>query len=393
MLVYLSGGVGRTEHINSLQEKRHPMTATIDYSSRMKPNVDVPIQRAALSDHQRRLVESNIGLVYVHMKHYVTPRRIPWTQREWEDLVQEGTLGLIRAAQDFLPHGSIPFAAFALPRIHTAVRKAMLQRFGNAIGRGKSTPARGPAVVHADRLATIAESRADSVPDACAALDGLGDRPDGIDNTVGARLREKYERAVRRAVEKAKMHHTNNAGDSRLPELLATERFLVPDPLDRKPYRRIARDSGVPYTRVLHYDRMLREFIRRSLENDPEFEELLRLSRSETRGLEVRLTGSLEKRLALLGSAELLQRLLHSSDQQRGQLAARLFALSAQSLNALLLTELQSLPARAREELLSESTPVPIYNPDTKTVEMPGSCRVRHRNQNLSPTSETVVES
>jgi DNA-directed RNA polymerase specialized sigma subunit len=85
-----------------------------------------PMTRAALDDARRDLVRNNIGLVHVHMKHYVAPHHIPWTQREWEDLVQEGCLGLIRAAQDFKPESKIPFAAFALPRIHTAIRRVML---------------------------------------------------------------------------------------------------------------------------------------------------------------------------------------------------------------------------------------------------------------------------
>ena len=95
---------------------------------------------APLNDEQRSLVQQNTGLVYVHMKNYVNPLGIPWTRREWDDLIQEGTLGLIRAAQKFDPARNIPFAAFALPRIHTAVRRAMLKRFGSGVAFGGGPP-------------------------------------------------------------------------------------------------------------------------------------------------------------------------------------------------------------------------------------------------------------
>ena len=83
----------------------------------------------ALSEVQRRRVRENLGLVGLHLRKHVRNLRTPRREREWEDLFQEGCLGLIRAAVDFAPEREIPFAAFALPRIHHAVSLALQSRF------------------------------------------------------------------------------------------------------------------------------------------------------------------------------------------------------------------------------------------------------------------------
>ena len=70
---------------------------------------------APLTDEQRRLVRKNIGLVAVHLRRYVRNLEVPRSDREWEDLFQEGCLALIRAALTFRTERGIPFAAFALP--------------------------------------------------------------------------------------------------------------------------------------------------------------------------------------------------------------------------------------------------------------------------------------
>ena len=82
-----------------------------------------------LTDDQRRLVRDNLGLVGVHLRRHVRGLDAPRRHREWEDLFQEGCLGLMRAAVAFDPARGIPFAAFALPRIHNAVSCALEEKF------------------------------------------------------------------------------------------------------------------------------------------------------------------------------------------------------------------------------------------------------------------------
>ncbi|MCH9002296.1 MAG: hypothetical protein IIC02_06955, partial [Planctomycetes bacterium] len=86
-------------------------------------------KQTRLSDTQRKLVSENIGLVAVHLRRHVANLAEPRRDREWDDLFQEGCLGLAAAAERFRPERGIPFAAFALPRIHNAVSKALQRRF------------------------------------------------------------------------------------------------------------------------------------------------------------------------------------------------------------------------------------------------------------------------
>ncbi len=85
--------------------------------------------RDPLTDEQSRLVNENLGLVGVHLRRHVHDLTRPRRDREWEDLFQEGCLGLIDAARRYRPERGIPFAAFALPRIHNAVRRALSTKF------------------------------------------------------------------------------------------------------------------------------------------------------------------------------------------------------------------------------------------------------------------------
>ena len=82
-----------------------------------------------LTDEQRRLVRDNVGLVAVHLRRNVVNLLHPKWEREWDDLFQEGCLGLIRAATAYRAERGIPFAAFALPRIHNAVSRAIQSKF------------------------------------------------------------------------------------------------------------------------------------------------------------------------------------------------------------------------------------------------------------------------
>ena len=81
---------------------------------------------SALTETQRRLVARNLGLVGLHLRRNVSNLAAPRRDREWDDLFQEGCLGLIQAAILFREDRGIAFAAFALPRIRNAVSRASL---------------------------------------------------------------------------------------------------------------------------------------------------------------------------------------------------------------------------------------------------------------------------
>jgi DNA-directed RNA polymerase specialized sigma24 family protein len=304
-----------------------------------------PLERAALSPQRRELVRANIGLVHVHLRSYRT-RGSEWTRREWDDFVQEGCLGLIRAAQDFDLAGRIPFAAFALPRIHKAVHRALMERHSAEIG------------VRSLGIGGVLEPRGRARPGLNDPVEALRDWHGTGPDTVGDRLRGKYDRAVRRALARQMTHQTLKAHQSVL-KCLCAERLLIPDPAVRKPYRRIAAEHGVPYARVTQLDRMLRMSVARTLENDPEFAELRRIARAQSDGVDTRPDPALNAHLARVTAAELLQRTLQSPAERRSRIVERLLELAPASLPAAIRRELESLPAEAREELFVIASPVP----------------------------------
>ncbi len=340
-------------------------------SGALKQKVARRMERAALDESRQALVRNNIGLVYVHMKHYVARHRVPWTQREWEDLVQEGCLGLIRAAQDFNPQGRIPFAAFALPRIHTAIRRVMVQRFGSgtAFAGGEAAAKRSLFGVSQRPDWSPRKPRRNSGDE--NPLDALGDWRGSNKDTLGIRLREKYERAVRRAVACVTQRDDSKQADAELVRVLATDRHLVPDEHGRRSFRDISRRLNAPYTRVIQCDQKLRVEIRRCLENDPEFTELQRRSQIEPRGVDAPAGERLDRELARLSAAELLQRLLHSPGGQREKTMTRLFEVAGPSLFEAIHLAIESLPIEAREDLLGESSPVcPESHPSGNATEV-----------------------
>jgi RNA polymerase sigma factor (sigma-70 family) len=66
-------------------------------------------------EERNRLVEENMGLVRS------VARRFAFTGREFEDLVQEGTLGLIRAANSYDPERGFAFSSHAWASIRNAI--------------------------------------------------------------------------------------------------------------------------------------------------------------------------------------------------------------------------------------------------------------------------------
>ena len=66
-----------------------------------------------MNDKQRKLVEDNIGLVY----HTLKKMNIYQNHKDYDDLVQEGTLGLMKAAENFNSELDVKFATYAVPNI------------------------------------------------------------------------------------------------------------------------------------------------------------------------------------------------------------------------------------------------------------------------------------
>lgn len=70
---------------------------------------------------QDRLVAANLRLVVMAVKHYSQN-----TSLSFEDLVQEGNIGLMRATQDFKPELGWKFATYAMYWIKQSISRAIL---------------------------------------------------------------------------------------------------------------------------------------------------------------------------------------------------------------------------------------------------------------------------
>jgi len=313
----------------------------------------------ALSEEQRRLVGDNLGLVAVHLRRFVPGVSAQRSDREWDDLFQEGCLGLIRAAAEYQAARGIPFAAFALPRIRTAVSRALAARSKAASGvlesasldESRSRPARtNPNRLSRPRAMPLDDARP-SRDSRRHALDVLGKE------TVGDRLRGKYERAVRCAAEEVLARPSVRGDRDKLLRVLTDERYLVPHEEDKRSFRKIAAQTQSSYARVVQCDRHLRSAIRRALEVDPEFAELRRLAGTDPRGVDTPVDEALERILAEVGAAEFIARFRLADDARRGRLIKQLLRLSTgdDELERTIGSRIQRLPEALREQLHRES--------------------------------------
>lgn len=302
-----------------------------------------------LSEEQRRLIRENLGLVGVHLRRNVADLRRRRCGRERDDLFQEGCLGLIRAALDFRPEKGIPFAAFALPRIHHAVSEALRKPLPERQAH------RGYPLSHSHR-------RKDKNPQPDSPL-GLSmaseeaserSRPDGATGreTIAQRMREKYERAVRKAAELAAGGYSRRGDREDLVSLLVEEHFLIPDEDSRRSMRQIARDTRSSCDRVSKCAQRMGKAIRTALGSDPEFRELRDLGRRAAAGYELFIDQDMDFHLAQTGAVEFIQRFRAGDHGVRGRMLQDLLGLSGAEVEALVHERFVSLPVKTREALL-----------------------------------------
>jgi hypothetical protein len=177
--------------------------------------------------------------------------------------------------------------------------------------------------------------------------------------TVGERLREKYERAVRCAAEEV-LHRVSIRGDrDKLVRVLTEERYLVPHEDEKRSYRKIAAQTRSSYARVAQCDKHMSGAIRRALEVDPEFAELKRMARSDPKGVEAPIDEAMDRILARIGAAEFLARFRRGDDARRASLMKQLLGLSAGEIERFIGAEMERLPEALREQLHRASAPAP----------------------------------
>lgn len=351
-----------------------------------------------LKEDQRRLVRENIGLVGIYLRKNVNNLARPRHDREREDLFQEGCLGLIRAAATFEPERGMTFAAFAWPRIHHAVSLALRTKFSNvyvplrqlrklrsrdddhrephgprrrpdranpddscrppfdhgrsgrdarraACGEPGESPPRLPSGPRAFRRATLDDIVSPSTGDRLGENASRGE-------TVRSRLGEKYERAVREAVEWLGDDRSLRGDRRKLVELLAGERYLVPHDERKRPLRQIARETRSSYGRVAQCDAQFSAAVRRILESDPEFVELDRLRRGNPDGVDLPIDEAVDRSLAQRSADEFSRRFRGSDPAQRAELLRTLLECSGEDVEALVHGRVHRLSPELRERVL-----------------------------------------
>jgi RNA polymerase sigma factor (sigma-70 family) len=315
------------------------------------------LSSAVLTASQRRLVRENVGLVAVHLKRNVANLSLPRRDREWDDLFQEGCLGLIRAAVGYRPDCGIPFAAYALPRIHNAVTRALQTKFCNVYVPPRKKGKR--AMLKGKRKCGDPFGR----PGERSLADDAGYEPadsrrhdptcDAGSETIAERLRGKYERAVRRAKAILSERRSRRGDRAELLDRLERERFLVPQEEAKHPLRRVAQDTGSSYGRVALYEKQMSRTIRGLLEDDPEFVALRRRARSNPFGTSDVIDDEVESDLARSAAYEFVKRYRAADGSARAAMLMKLLEVQEPKLSGLIESCFASLDADARERMLS----------------------------------------
>jgi len=316
-------------------------------------------RRGALSTPQRKLVQDNLGLVAVHLRRYVSNLAQPRRDREWEDLFQEGCLGLVNAAERFDPDRGIPFAAFALPRIHNAVSRALYTRF---------TTIRSPlSRTRSQRDAVRSNAAKDDTPRVpkTVGMSTLVERnlcgPGGRESseprkdTIGQRLRTKYEDAVRRAARFVGDQPSTRGDRAELVDRILDERLLIPQAETRHTLRRLARDTQSSYARVAQCEKQIKDLVRTALRADPEFVALEQLAREQRHGCESLFDDAAAQRLQSASMHEFMRRYQRADRTNRARMLHDVLRLSQAHTARILSTCFSRLSPRVRARVLKDT--------------------------------------
>ncbi len=309
------------------------------------------VQKPALTESQRQLVDEYRWLVEMHVKTRVLNRPRSRSGPQKDDLIQEGCLGLIEAARRFKPERGIPFVAFALPRIQTAVNRIRLSHglpmhvphgVVRAVRRGECS------LVIPGARTLVAEPTA--LPSGGHSVTSQPGR-----ETVGDRLRAKYERAVWAAVEAEAQERGRRSDRRDVLERLAVHRLLVPAEEHRRSLRKIARETKSSGARIMQYEQRLRERIADVLGHDPQVQRLREVARGRDEGMDTPIDDALHLALAELAERRFVAVFDCGSPETRRQMVTRLLEASGRRASDLVRTLFAALPRDQQDLLWVES--------------------------------------
>ncbi|MBU0717436.1 MAG: hypothetical protein KJ749_04235 [Planctomycetes bacterium] len=325
------------------------------------------LAKVPLTVDQRRLVRENLGLVAVHLRRHVSNLAAPRRDREWEDLFQEGCLGLVDAAQRFRPERGIPFASFAFPRIHNAVSKALQSKFQMIYIPPQRAASRASAGAGGSSASGVQVPKMHDLSAELSVRLTAPCRPSSersLQDTVGQRLRDKYERAVRAAGKWAASKASPRGDRRKLVQILIEERLLIPQDEAKRALRQVARDTHSSYARVAQCEKQLHGMIGQALNADPEFRALWTLARSSPTGADIAIDPEVERDLLVTGCNEFIQRYWRADPAERARMLHAVLRLSRANIEGIIRGWFSRLSNRVREELLESTADLQDSPPD-----------------------------
>jgi hypothetical protein len=273
--------------------------------------IEKEVPSRAMTQVQRRKVESNLPLVKLTLRRHRDLTRPSRPGREAGELLQEGRLALVEAVRSHDPARHGDFATYAMARIHYAMSR-FAQEHGDSIrvpfitqrrgrrrrqksGSDRHRPDAMPRVVRLGHLRmTSSRRRAARVYS-----ERLAARAEGA--TIGELVRERYDRAVEQVVAGMRQSHHTAAGSEELLDRCLQERWTVPEPDAQTPIRQMAKELGCSIGRVTHCEDRFRLHVAAVLLRDEVCTLLLQMAHRCEAGMHHRLT---EPELTQLDRAE-----------------------------------------------------------------------------------------
>lgn len=386
-----------------------------------------------LTDEQARLVRENVGLVAVHLRTCRVRPRGNRKEREWDDLFQEGCLGLIRAARGYRGSRGIPFAAYALMRIRQAVSEAIFAKSSLMrlpVGHRRSDAARSRRLassristvrfesldaIHAESIGEEDDAAMEDAPRAKAAMheeltgcvcatdwhspmndrfDEPGTRCFAADDTVGARVRGRLSRATRTAMEAACERWCPRDDRRALAARIVEERLMVPDEDQRVPLRRIARETASSIARVMQAEQGMRRRMKKMLEADDALQALWQHARSDPRGVDAPMTPALHARLNRAEGVECLRRMNELAGAAGDTMLSLVLAMDRERMVNVLAELCGRIPVEERDALFNPPRRVKRRRPtgieDEGRAGSRSSVRSRERRRDPRETERSV---
>jgi hypothetical protein len=268
---------------------------------------------------------------------------------------------LIKAALGYREERGIPFAAYALPRIHNAVSRALHTKFRNVyVPPQRNRPG-----------ASMKRSQKNNDPYTVPREYSMGDEPMPVRSrndrhdpdphpsieTIGDRLRARYEQAVRRA-RLALSDRASSRGDRDvLLAALERERFMVPQEEERRPLRQIARDTKSSYARVAQCDKRMAELARQFLEEDVEFLALRDHARHSPVGSNEPVDAHLDRCIADAYADRFTTLFQQADPASRGVMLNTITNLDDKAIEKLVRDRFRAAQPAERADLLSQMPP------------------------------------